>query len=321
MDSKISVIVPVYNVEAYLEQCIQSLLEQTYYNLEIILVDDGSTDKSGEICDAFAVKDDRIIVLHQKNAGLSAARNYAMKRATGEYIAFVDSDDYIDKTMYEVLLKTMIEESADVTICHENAFQNGKQPNENQSEEYRIEAVENGEEYRQHFLDEFRGPFMWVWNKLYKREIIDNLKFVEGKKVEDIFYTADLVHYVHKVVWINQRLYYYRQRSESIMGVKDDKLLTNYGEAILNEWQKIGKKSADETFGRRHYENCLTRIAQLETLAWNQRTKKAQQILRKMFLDLYREENGFGVKKDIKFILARYFRPVYHVLKGRSIQI
>lgn len=113
----ISVIIPIYNVEEYLEKCVNSVLNQTYSDLEIILVDDGSTDNSGKICDELKNKDNRIIVIHQENQGLSAARNAGIAKALGEYIAFVDSDDYIMEDMYETLYKNLEKTDADISIC------------------------------------------------------------------------------------------------------------------------------------------------------------------------------------------------------------
>ena len=114
MKERISVVVPVYNVEQYLEKCVNSIINQTYKNLEIILVDDGATDKSGKLCDELAKLDNRIMVYHKKNGGLSDARNYGVERATGDYIGFVDSDDYIDAEMYEKLYEALKKENVDV---------------------------------------------------------------------------------------------------------------------------------------------------------------------------------------------------------------
>ena len=113
----ISVIVPVYNVENYLPRCLDSIINQTYTNLEILLVDDGATDNSGKLCDEYAQKDNRIRVFHKENGGVSSARNMGLDNATGEYIAFVDSDDYIDKCMYEIMLNSSVQNNADIVVC------------------------------------------------------------------------------------------------------------------------------------------------------------------------------------------------------------
>ena len=120
-ENKISVIVSIYNIEKYIQRAVESICAQTYSNLEIILVDDGSTDSSGRICDEYAKKDNRIRVIHKKNGGLSSARNEGIKAATGEYIAFVDGDDWVDKSMYEDMLKAMYTYDADIAICNYKA--------------------------------------------------------------------------------------------------------------------------------------------------------------------------------------------------------
>ena len=125
MDEKISVIVPVYNVEQYLERCVDSIINQTYKNLEIILVNDGSTDNSGQLCDELAKKDDRIRVIHKKNGGLSDARNVGIDEAESELIGFIDSDDYIDEDMYELLINNMKNANADLSMCgHFDVYNN-----------------------------------------------------------------------------------------------------------------------------------------------------------------------------------------------------
>ena len=134
MEKKVSVIIPVYNVEKYLKECIQSVLRQTYKNLEIILVDDGSKDNSGNICDEYAKRDERIKVIHKKNGGLSDARNAGIDICTGEYIAFLDSDDFIEEDMYEFLVKNLEKAKADISICqvyyvYKNAKQTTHTPN------------------------------------------------------------------------------------------------------------------------------------------------------------------------------------------------
>ena len=123
-DSLISIIVPVYNVEQYLSRCVDSLVNQTYHNIEIILVDDGSPDRSGEICDEYAKKDKRVKVIHQSNGGLSDARNTALDIAKGDYLMFVDSDDWIEPTMYEEMLSFMEKEQLDLVECGINLVTN-----------------------------------------------------------------------------------------------------------------------------------------------------------------------------------------------------
>ena len=180
---KISIIVPIYNVEKYLEKCIKSILSQTYKNLEIILVDDGSPDKCGMICDKYKEIDDRIIVIHQENKGLSGARNTGLKNANGKYVCFIDSDDYINEHMIETLYENLIKTGSDISIC--DFFQ------VKENENIKIKKIENAVKimnkqeclkkllYHKYKLD------IVTWNKLYKQELFNNIEFPEGKIYED----------------------------------------------------------------------------------------------------------------------------------------
>lgn len=209
---KISVIVPVYNVEKYLEECLESIQKQTYKNLEIIIIDDGSTDNSGRICDEYAKKDDRIKVIHQLNQGLSEARNVGIQNATGRYIGFVDSDDYIDIDMYNMLITNMKREDADISCCSSlKVYKNKIKINKKNNcygcinSEKAIKLLCEG-----HFIR------VSVYTKLYKREIFENIRFPKGKKSEDIYVSYKLLDLADKIVYTSIQKYYYRQRIGSI---------------------------------------------------------------------------------------------------------
>ena len=174
---KISVIVPIYKVEKYLNKCIDSIINQTYKNLEIILVDDGSPDDCGKICDEYAKKDSRIKVIHKENSGVSSARNTGLDVVTGDYIGFIDSDDWINVDMYESMMKYLILENADVVRCGICVHENGKIFNEKDYDfDYCIEK--DNDIIIKEFLD---GGILQgaVWNKLYKKSIIDGIYFDE----------------------------------------------------------------------------------------------------------------------------------------------
>lgn len=182
---KISVIVPVYNLEKYLEHTLDMLLNQTYKNLEIILVDDGSSDKSPEICDRFAAQNNNIIVIHQKNSGVSAARNAGIAAATGEYIGFCDGDDYIDNDIYEFLYNIAVSDNADIAICGVRIIQpNGSVVNNTKGTH---KVWENPEKFISEF---FKGKIsMSVYTKLFKSEICKQISFpVEYTFNEDKYY-------------------------------------------------------------------------------------------------------------------------------------
>lgn len=209
---KVSVIIPVYNVERYVEKSIQSVLNQSMKDIEIILVNDGSTDKSGEICDRYGEKEERIIVIHKENGGLSSARNVGVKAASGDYIGFIDSDDYIESVMYETLYQMAERDSADVAVCGVyDVYKNGKVPQCASREVF----VCDQEEMFGHILlgEKISGT---VCNKLIRKDIAKTLEFPVGKLFEDVFYSALLVQKIKKVSVTTEPMYFYVHRSDSI---------------------------------------------------------------------------------------------------------
>jgi len=210
----ISVIVPVYNVSAYLCECIDSILAQTYQRLEIILVDDGSTDGSGEICDGYAIRDSRIRVIHQGNQGLSAARNKGYEVSNGKYIAFVDADDTVYSTYIEGLYRLIKEHNAQIAVCAYTRI-----PDELGTGADAVCKLSSKK-----MLREWHGKRKSIetvaWNKLYNRRIFEEFRnckiFPEGKNHEDI-YTSHLFADIAETIAITtQKLYYYRRRDNSI---------------------------------------------------------------------------------------------------------
>lgn len=219
MREKISVIIPVYNVEAYLNRCVQSIVEQTHQNLQIILVDDGSPDGSPAMCDEWAGKDDRIQVIHQKNSGLSGARNAGLAVADGEYVVFVDSDDYIKNTMLADLLELCNRHQAEVAVCGYTRFSGERLTDEELKAsgptETTVRVYGQVEAMRQ--LHGWYGELYTVaWNKLYKRSLWQGITYPVGKINEDEFTTYKLLYRATNVVITNQIYYYYFYNSNSI---------------------------------------------------------------------------------------------------------
>ncbi len=217
MDDKklISVVVPIYKVENYLNRCVESIVHQSYQDLEIILVDDGSPDSCPQICDEWAKKDSRIKVVHKKNGGLSDARNAGMQIAIGEYISFIDSDDYVSYDFFETLLSVMHDEDSDIVECSVVKFyEDGRF--EDHSDDLSIKSY-NTEAALSGLISE--NPFhQHVWNKLYKTDMIKDIPYAVGKLNEDEFWTYQVFGRAKKVTKINKTMYYYFQRSSSIMG-------------------------------------------------------------------------------------------------------
>lgn len=205
----ISVIVPIYNVESYVAECIESIQNQTYMNLEIILVNDGSTDASGDICDQYAAYDERIQVIHKENAGVSAARNTGIESANGDYIGFVDSDDYIAPTMYEDMLKLMAEHDLDIIEC--TAFRNNGDTNIEGCNDGSLEIFNRDEALKMAMYD----CFVAVWSQLYKRRVISDVRFPVGRKFEDSAVSYLFIANTKRVGHINRCLYYYRLNPNS----------------------------------------------------------------------------------------------------------
>ena len=216
MNGKISVVIPIYNVEDYLEECLQSVVRQTYADLQIILVDDGSSDQCPALCDAWAKKDARIQVIHQKNSGLAAARNSGLAIAEGDYIAFVDSDDVIAEDMLYELLKILLKERADIADCDYISFEENSMLQGAFSQEISEICSYDTESALAHLLEE--NPFHYtVWNKLYTRRILESLRFEDGKKYEDVFFTWQAFGLSRRIVKASAVFYGYRQRPGSIM--------------------------------------------------------------------------------------------------------
>lgn len=212
----ISVIVPVYNVEPYLRQCIDSILAQTYRDFELILVDDGSPDNCGAICDEYARRDSRIRVIHQENGGLSAARNAGIDIATGEYISFVDSDDVILDTYLEMLLNVALTQQADISVCGMMTFADGTTPNLVSCQDVSVDAMSGRDACMSIYRMDGRVPVM-AWGKLYRTGLFEGIRYPAGRIHEDDATTPQVLYNADRVAITTAQLYLYRQRAGSIM--------------------------------------------------------------------------------------------------------
>lgn len=213
---EISVIVPVYKVEKYLSSCVDSILAQTFTDFELILVDDGSPDNCGVICDEYAAKDIRIRVIHQENQGPSCARNTGINAARGNYLCFVDSDDLVTPDYCRVLYELLTESEADFSVCGVCRFRDGDTPEPVHEEDPgRISSVEFLKMQLQ------RQSEFGVWNKLFRRELFEMIRFAEGKLNEDVIFSADLLSCCpNGAIFSGKQLYFYRQREDSIVSVQ-----------------------------------------------------------------------------------------------------
>lgn len=218
----ISIIVPIYKVEAYLERCVNSLKNQSYKNIEIILVDDGSPDRCPELCDEFAKTDSRIRVLHKENGGLSSARNAGISVAKGEYIVFVDSDDYVAENMIETMHHRMITDGTDLCICDFRLVNEQGESVETPEQQFPFEdRIYSRNEFLKIVCSGSGLPNDWrmvpAWNKMYQKKILADCRFEEGRYHEDEFAIHHFVYACDKISMVSDKLYEYVQRENSIM--------------------------------------------------------------------------------------------------------
>ena len=288
MQSKISVIVPVYNVEKYIHQAIKSVVNQSYSCLEIILIDDGSTDDSGKICDDYAKLDSRIIVLHQSNAGAAAAKNAGLRVATGEYLAFLDSDDYLEPYAYQYMIKEIERTDADVIQCSfRNVYVNEQENMIILSEKQEFSSTE----YLVRFTEDWTCGLLW--DKLYKRSLFENIYFEEGHKIDDEFFTYQGIINARKIIHDPKIVYNYRKRKSSVMLSPESKqcivmdkidYLTKRRKNVVNIYPEL------ESVFNKHYYNMLI-ILLKDTGSSLDSINLILSIIKKEYLKIVRQRN------------------------------
>ncbi len=231
----ISIIVPVFNVEKYLPECLDSILNQTYSHLEIILIDDGSTDTSGQICDEYAAKDERVRVLHKSNEGLSAARNSGLDIAVGEYFCFVDSDDYVSRELCDRVMKAFTDNDAQIISFGCKLVDDGGKIIGS------TESIHNTVLNREDALRELVTGNInnYYWNKVYKRHIFDDIRCPAGRAWEDLATMYKLFLKADSIYTLSEELYFYRQREGSISSVITESALVDIFSAKLNRYEHL----------------------------------------------------------------------------------
>lgn len=234
---KISFIVPIYNVEKYLKECVDSILSQTYRNFELILVDDGSPDGCPEMCDEYAKQDSRVVVIHKKNGGLSDARNAGLDIAKGEYIGFVDSDDYISPIMYETLINRILSDKSDLAICeYVRVSESGVKLSNDELNHKMHNRCYSSKEFIKELFIPYGISYVVTVNKLYRKDIFNELRFPAGKQHEDEFIIHRVIAQCNKISYVEDGLYYYRQREESIITRKFDARRLDFGYALIDRY-------------------------------------------------------------------------------------
>lgn len=258
--AEVSIIVPVYQVENYLRQCVDSILAQTFTDFELILVDDGSKDRSGQICDEYAEMDERVKVIHKENSGPSDTRNRGIEQAAGNYFMFVDSDDYIAPTMVECLYQSILKENADIAACNFlYSFEDDR--NQDFSTNIQWEVVSGAEIFYNRKNDRSCGYWTVVWNKLYKSKVFGKLRFRAGKYYEDEFWANDIYQMDIKMVTIPECLYYYRQHGNNSMKTTNSKKNLDILEALQD---RIDIYLMDETHAAQAYRVLIYSLEYLE---------------------------------------------------------
>ena len=220
MSKTVSIVIPVYNVEQYLRACLDSIAEQTYSDLEVILVDDGSTDQSGMICDLYASKDPRFRVIHQSNAGAANAKNTGLDAVSGNYVTFIDSDDWVEPDWIETMLTALESTDADVAECDfKKEFMGYSEPG---NDTY-ITGDYTAEEYLSFYLDNWTCSLFW--NKLFRTELTRNVRFRRERRcIDDEFFTYKVLSGASRIVRVRKQLYHYRQRISSAVSSEKNRL-------------------------------------------------------------------------------------------------
>ena len=285
MKPAISVIVPVYKVEEYLDRCVQSILDQSFDNLEVILIDDGSPDRCPAMCDEWAKRDSRITVLHQKNGGASSARNAGLRVAQGKYIGFVDSDDWIEPGMYGSMYELITTNDADMVICE---MQRKEKKNKSMAE--KVELWDQKKCLDHFFRVNGEEDTHCIWNRLIKKEMLKDFSFIEGKMNEDVHACYCFAVRCKKAVYTNATYYHY---TFNVNGVTNNRFTIKKMD-LLYVWDKVRKLVANEI--REYLQVCDRNIERARFT-----------LLAKMYFDGYDKENQSlkNVKKKLKIMVRK----------------
>lgn len=326
MKPQISIIVPVYNVQKYLNDCINSVIQQIFYNWELILVDDGSKDESGAICDMFAAKDSRITVVHQENSGVSMARNAGIKKSQGEYIFFLDSDDYIQSNALDVLHSAMVASDADCAILSIDYVFEGQEKEEKYilPPEKVVLSEKLNEIYRAFFV---RHVFHSACGKLYRSDIIkkNDIQFEKGISIlEDGMFVSDYLKRSDIIVTLQDSFYFYRQ-------FESDSLMKRFN---INAIEALEKKYKKETYLRNRlnednlmfyynsfFENIWTFVTQVYSRSGYISEKKREilfdyhsRCVTKIVIDWLLASKKIRIRKVIKCWLLKRAPVILHLL-------
>ena len=311
---EISVIVPVYKVEKYLNECIDSILAQTFTDFELILVDDGSPDGCPALCDAAAAKDSRIRVIHQQNKGLSGARNAGIEIARGNWLSFIDSDDSIDKTCLEKMHRAAVQSGAEVASCNILYLEADGSRSSYQDTPLRNEVISKEEAIHRIRLT----PLVQAATRLHRRDVFADLRFPVGKNYEDAFTTPEVLEYINSVACVEDVLYHYRLNPEGIMRGKVslknlDEIDANYG--LLECALKYGKKDTvflQYIFMKKCFRKTRKKLPQKDQNS--ARVKQAEECIRKAG-EKVKQCGADTLKNRLETELWFIYAPFYYKIK------
>lgn len=311
----ISVIVPVYNVEKYLDNCVESIVNQTYKDLEIILVDDGSPDNCPVMCDEWAKKDDRIKVIHKENGGVSSARNIGLDNVTGEYIGFVDSDDYLKSNMYELLIENLTATNSDISVCSTFLVDE----NNNIKADNIFESQVLNQEEAVKFLSYKMNNSLW--NKLFKKDMFKGCRFDEGHTFgEDHLILLQVLKNVNRVSFISDSLYYYVQRSNSTTGSKFSKRSFDqvYMKDALYNYVKENYLYVSEYYRKLSFtarENMCRKI--ILSNSDEEFAKELDEYKKYMKKEFSIVKSNLSKRETLEYKMICYFKPMYKFVFGK----
>ncbi len=322
--NKISVIIPVYNVEEYLDRCLESIVNQTYKNLEIILVDDGSPDNSPQMCDEWTKKDSRIKVIHKKNGGLSDARNVGVDNAAGEWIYFIDSDDYIELNALEILINAAVNNDCDMAVAMYDNVVNGEIWHNNFGS--KIDVMTSANYVKEYYDNVFNKQFLLgscqiiACNKLIKKSIAETIPFPVGKLHEDEFTTYKLCYKCRKIAFVREALYFYVRHNSSITITKRTKANFVYLDALKERFQFFKDYNEDELM-QLALIHLMTTLIEFYCIALDELNDKP--LAKKIETDFKKyhksaqicKDNEYYQKNKNKFLFFNFSAAVFKLLK------
>lgn len=313
MKDLVSIIVPIYNVEKYLDRCINSLVNQTYKNIEIILVDDGSPDKSGEICDMWSAKDSRIKVIHKNNGGVADARNVGIEEANGKYISFVDSDDYVHVKFIEILYKLCVENDSDIAMCG-NYITSKDEDWKNEITDYTIRKINCRDA-----LENREIPYCVPWNKLYKSEILKKIKYPKGKIHEDVAVIYEILYFSKSMTITDAKLYYYYENNNSIMRQEYNRNRLDILDVLDNAYNKFkdrGEIKIANNILNDYLDTLLEQYKNVSIYLCKEK-KDVKKELRRRYVFIYNKlKKNISKRDSVKYLVYKYL-PCIYVYRSR----